>query len=203
MCKWNHKVSFTHSRHEWCNLTNFYLAFFLLMSLLENATSPWGQSWERVLHKHSCIHHSTCAFGTRAVICMHLCLCKTLSQDCPHGEIRHSHIAIVVRPPGRKTLCRSLVICKGFFRPATPAVIWRVFQFCKEIWFGLWSCYLRMAFLDGDNFCKAFAGALVNMSYHSWLRHSWYDKFTCAPAKALQKLSPSRKTTLLLKISWL
>ena len=33
----------------------------------------------------------------------------------------------------------------------------------------LWSCYLRMAFLDGDNFCKAFAGALVNMSYHSWV----------------------------------
>ena len=110
-------------------------------------------------------------------------------------KLHHSHIAIVVRPPGRKTLCRSLVICKGFFRPATPAVIWRVFQFCKEIWFGLWSCYLRMAFLDGDNFCKAFAGALVNMSYHLWLRHSWYDKFTCAPAKALQKLSPSRKTT--------
>ena len=69
----------------------------------------------------------------------------------------HSHIAIVVRPPGRKTLCMSLVICKGFFCLDTPAVIWRVFQFCKEIWFGLWSCYLRMAFLDGDNFCKAFA----------------------------------------------
>ena len=90
MCKWNHKVSFTHSRHEWCNLTNFYLAFFLLMSLLENATSPWGQSWERVLHKHSCIHHSTCAFGTRAVICMHLCLWKTHSRDCPHGEVAFS-----------------------------------------------------------------------------------------------------------------
>ena len=29
--------------------------------------------------------------GPRAVICMHLCLCKTLSQDCPHGEIRHAH----------------------------------------------------------------------------------------------------------------
>ena len=29
----------------------------------------------------------------------------------------------------------------------------------------LWSCYLRMAFRDGDNFCKAFARALVNMSY--------------------------------------
>ena len=83
----------------------------------------------------------------------------------------HSHIAIVVRPPGRKTLCRSLVICKGFFRSATPAVIWQVFQFCKEIWFGLWSCYLRMAFLDGDNFCKAFAGAQVNLSDHEW--RSW------------------------------
>ena len=32
-------------------------------------------------------NHSTCAFGTHAVICMHLCFCKTLSQDCPHGEI--------------------------------------------------------------------------------------------------------------------
>ena len=46
-----------------------------------------------------------------------------------------------------------------------------------------------VVFLDGNNFCKAFAGALVNMSYHK------YDKFTCAPAKPLQKLSPSRKTT--------
>ena len=27
--------------------------------------------------------------GTRAMNCMHLCLWKTLSQDCPHGEIRH------------------------------------------------------------------------------------------------------------------
>ena len=59
--------------------------------LVENATSAWGQSREWVLHKHSCIHHSTCAFGTRAVICMHLCLCKTLSQDCPHGEVAFSN----------------------------------------------------------------------------------------------------------------
>ena len=78
--------------------------------------------------------------------------------------------------------------------------VFNQFWFLKRIFLyviikGLWSCYLRMAFRDGDNFCKAFAGALVNMSYHSWLRHSWYDKFTCAPAKALQKLSPSRKTT--------
>ena len=68
----------------------FIVHCFLLMLLLENATSPWGQSREWVLHKHSCIHHSTCAFGTRAVICMHLCLCKTHSRDCPHGEIRHT-----------------------------------------------------------------------------------------------------------------
>ena len=43
----------------------------------------------------SFIHHSTCAFGTRAVICMHLCLCKTLSQDSPHGKIRHLPKSIV------------------------------------------------------------------------------------------------------------
>ena len=36
------------------------------------------------------------------------------------------------------------VTSEGFFCPATPAVIWGVFQFCKEIWFGLWSCYLRI-----------------------------------------------------------
>ena len=37
-----------------------------------------------------------------------------------------------------------------------------------------------MAFLDGDNFCKAFAGAQVNLSYHEWrslevrsLNHFW------------------------------
>ena len=33
--------------------------------------------------------HSTRAFGTRAMNCMHLCLCKTHSRDCPHAEIRH------------------------------------------------------------------------------------------------------------------
>ena len=31
---------------------------------------------------------STHAFGTRAIDSMHLCLSKTLSQDCPHGEFR-------------------------------------------------------------------------------------------------------------------
>ena len=37
--------------------------------------------------------HSTRAFGTRAMNCMHLCLCKTHSRDCPHAEIRHSRDA--------------------------------------------------------------------------------------------------------------
>ena len=45
------------------------------------------------------------------------------------------------------------------------------------------------------NSCRGNYMRKYGMSYHLWLRHSWYDKFTCAPAKALQKLSPSRKTT--------
>ena len=41
--------------------------------------------------KISGIHHSTCAYGTRAVICMHLCLCKTsFPKIVPgHGEVAH------------------------------------------------------------------------------------------------------------------
>ena len=31
--------------------------------------------------------HSTSAEGTSAMNCMHECLWKTLSQDCPHGEV--------------------------------------------------------------------------------------------------------------------
>ena len=30
-------------------------------------------------------------FGTRSMNCMHLCLWKTLSQDCPHGKIRQTN----------------------------------------------------------------------------------------------------------------
>ena len=29
-------------------------------------------------------------FGIRAMNCMHECLWKTLSQDCPHGEVAFS-----------------------------------------------------------------------------------------------------------------
>ena len=29
----------------------------------------------------------------------------------------------------------------------------------------------NVVFLDGDNFCKAFAGAQVNLSYHEWRSH--------------------------------
>ena len=43
--------------------------------------------------------NSTRAFGTRAIDSMHLCLSKTLSQDCPHGEIRHSLIVALIKSP--------------------------------------------------------------------------------------------------------
>ena len=46
--------------------------------------------------------HSTRAFGTRAMNCMHLCLCKTHSRDCPHAEIRHSLIAAHYSRHGEK-----------------------------------------------------------------------------------------------------
>ena len=29
-------------------------------------------------------------------------------------------------------------------------------------------CMSNVVFRDGDNFCKAFAGAQVNLSYHEW-----------------------------------
>ena len=29
----------------------------------------------------------------------------------------------------------------------------------------------NVVFLDGDNFCKAFAGAQVNLSYYEWRSH--------------------------------
>jgi hypothetical protein len=29
----------------------------------------------------------------------------------------------------------------------------------------------NVVFRDGDNFCKAFAGAQVNLSYHEWRSH--------------------------------
>ena len=52
----------------------FLSHFFLLMLLLANATSPWGQSWER-------IRKSNRAYITALV-----------PQDCPHGEIRHTFV---------------------------------------------------------------------------------------------------------------
>ena len=55
-----------------------FISIYLLMSLLENATLPWGQSWERILHKHSCIHHST----------EHLCLRFYLNTQCSVGSYR-------------------------------------------------------------------------------------------------------------------
>ena len=41
--------------------------------LVENATSPWGQSWERIFHKHSCIHFI--ALVPRALVQWPVCTC--------------------------------------------------------------------------------------------------------------------------------
>ena len=62
----------------------------------------------------------------------------------------------------------------------------------------LWSCYLRMAFWDGDNFCKAFAAALVNMSYHSWLRLIW--QIHLCSCKSFAKIVPVPKNYI--SITW-
>ena len=45
-----------------------------------------------------------------------------------------------------------------------------------------------MAFLDGDNFCKAFAGALVNMSYHEWLPSRKTTPLCNGPSEGLKIL---------------
>ena len=45
MVKWNHKVSFTHSRyprHEWCNLTNFYCALFFINVAIRECNFAMG-----------------------------------------------------------------------------------------------------------------------------------------------------------------
>ena len=54
--------------------------------LVENATSPWGQSWEWVFNKHSCIQF----IALVALDCPHGEIRH--SQDCPRGEIRQLHI---------------------------------------------------------------------------------------------------------------
>ena len=41
--------------------------------LVENATSPWGQSWERVFHKHSCIQFI--ALVPLALVLWTVCTC--------------------------------------------------------------------------------------------------------------------------------
>ena len=81
-----------------------------------------------------------------------------------------------------KTLCRSHVICKGFFSMTT---LWfdKIFNFSIQMYFdlkkdtrvniiqNLWICYLRMAIRDGDNFCKAFAKLVpIPKNYNAYLK---------------------------------
>ena len=93
-----------------------------------------------------------------------------------------------------KTLCRSLVII-SVWPLCDLASFFDLQSFLMMVALLLLLCE-NVVFRDGDNFCKAFAGAQVNLSYHEWQSHEWYDIFTSAPAKALQKLSPSRKAIL-------
>jgi hypothetical protein len=55
------------------------------------------------------------------------------------------------------------------------------------------STYGNVVFQDGDNFCKAFAGAPVVHISHITSEHK------SAYAKALQKLSPSQKAISYIK----
>ena len=76
----------------------------------------------------------------------------------------HSHIAIVVSPPGRKTLCRSLGICKGFFR--RPLLLWfdeffnSVRKFALAYGLAIWEWLFWM----GTIFAKL-------LQEHSWICH--------------------------------
>ena len=42
MGKWSHKVSFSPSRHEWCNLTNFYHPFFFINVTIRECNFTMG-----------------------------------------------------------------------------------------------------------------------------------------------------------------
>ena len=69
--------------------------------LVENATLPWGQSWERNFPQ-ALVHtvHSTCACW------------KTLSQDCPHGEIRQSYCFTKLEKGTGKSFSEARNICE-------------------------------------------------------------------------------------------
>ena len=67
MCKWNHKVSFTHSRHEWGNLTNFNLACFFINVIIRECNFAMGTILgkgfaQALVHtsQHLCLRHSCC-----------------------------------------------------------------------------------------------------------------------------------------------
>ena len=102
-----------------------------------------------------------------------------------------------------KTICLVLegnilpTFCHLIFLNSLPIFVGESNYFIVlhgRLWTALSS---NVVFRHGDNFCKAFAGAQVHLSYLEWLRHSRYDICTSAPAKALQKLSPSRKAILI------
>ena len=71
--------------------------------------SPWGQSWERVLHKHKCIQITARVPKAQVLWCMHEWLCKTHSRDCPHGEVAFSNSNINKKTMHNKNLSNYII----------------------------------------------------------------------------------------------
>ena len=81
-------------------------------------------------------------FGTRAMNCMHLCLWKTLSQDCPHGEVAFStsmciynvktYNNLLLKAKGRKKLVKLqyVIIYYGEMMPLIS------FHHNRQIYYG-------------------------------------------------------------------
>ena len=67
LIKWNYKVSFNHSRNEWCNLTNFYHAFLFINFPIRECNFTMETILEKgfaqaLAHtsQHLCFRHSCC-----------------------------------------------------------------------------------------------------------------------------------------------
>ena len=66
--------------------------------LVENATSPWGQSWEWVFHKHSCIQFI--ALVPSALVLWTVCTCacgKPIPKIAPMAKLDIPKIAPVAK----------------------------------------------------------------------------------------------------------
>ena len=59
--------------------------------LVENATSPWGQSWERIFHKHLCIQFIALVLSALVVWTVCTCACgKPFPKIVPMAKLDSS-----------------------------------------------------------------------------------------------------------------